>query len=92
MSTLLSLPLVSLEPKDDFAVEEEEDENSISFNNNFLGFFLILLFTYVLLTATGNILPVGPMWRVVQASLTIAFYCWRLYQVNQDYDALYKVD
>jgi len=88
ISTLISLPLISLEVKDDFAAEPEvtEAELETAYEKNLLGVALVMLYTHVLLTSSGNIVPSGPIWRIVQSFLTIGFYCFRLYQVHQSTD------
>lgn len=67
---------------------DEEDDNRNAFQRNFFGAFLVMFFTHVILTATGNITSAGPGWRVVQSVVTIGFYLWRLYQVTQDEDVV----
>lgn len=62
----------------------DEEESKWAFLKNYLGVFLVMLFTHVLLTATGNISPAGFNWRVLQVLVTLAFYSYKLYEVSHE--------
>jgi len=83
ISTLLSFPVLWEESDDELAQTDEEEENQVSFQKNLFSVLLVMLYTHVLLTATGNITPSGVVWRILQSVVTLIFYCWRLYVVSQ---------
>jgi len=89
ISTILSFPLLWSPPASELDIKDEEEDDRLSFQKNLFSVLLVMLYTHVLLTASGNIAPAGVLWRVLQSALTILFYCYRLVQSIQDDDNYY---
>lgn len=86
ISTILSFPLLWNPPASEFDVKDEDEEDKVSFQKNLFSVLLVMLYTHVLLTASGNIAPAGVLWRVAQSGITILFYCYKLVKSIQDED------
>jgi len=80
LSTLLSFPLFVLDKEDLFA----EEDDPTHFQENIFGFLLVMLYTHILLTASGHIITTGIYWRIFQSFFTLGFYCWRLRLTSGD--------
>jgi len=55
-----------------------------SFLNSFSGTLIVLLYTNVILSLYGNVLPDGVAPRIFQAVLALGYYGYRLYQSGEE--------